>query len=317
MFSPPFYLKPKFIQTVLASRKPNKFFNTAVFKNQKLVIVQLKKNTKFYSHYTKNAKQKGLVILLHGWEGSSHSGYILNTANFLYEKGYSIFRFNFRDHGETHHLNEDLFHGNLLKENFEAIQKIINEYGENKNFLVGFSIGGNYSIRLALEFSKLKQKKINHFFAISPSINPKKATLEMDKNLFLRKYFLKVWKKSLVLKEKFFPYKFKFKNFLSSKTVYELTEKIVTYYPEFKNASEYFDAYSIKPHDLNKLKIPLLVLSSKDDPVCPVEDFYELPKTKFLKLILSEFGGHNGFIKNLKFDTLYNDLIFGLIKEFD
>ncbi len=305
----PFYLKSKFIQSILASRKPKKFFKTEVVLKQKLILLQLKNKTKFLSHYTKHPNSKGLIILLHGWEGSSHSGYILNSANYFYQKGFSIFRFNFRDHAETHHLNEELFHGNLIEENFLAMKKILENFKERKNYLIGFSIGGNYTIRLALKFSKEKHKSINHFFSISPSINPGKATLKMDKNFLLRNYFLKAWRNSLELKEKFFPYKYNFKKYYNSKTVYELTEQIITEYSNFNSAKEYFDAYGIKSDFTKNLKIPLLILTSEDDPVCPVEDFYNLKENSFLKLIITKYGGHNGFIQNLKYETFYHKII--------
>lgn len=311
----PFYIKPKFIQSILASRKPKKFFKTEVIEKQKLILIELKNKTKFLSHYTKHPNSKGLIILLHGWEGSSNSGYILNSANYFYEKEYSIFRFNFRDHGGTHHLNEDLFHGNLIDENFSAMKAILKKFGETKNYIIGFSIGGNYTIRLALKFSKEKSRLIHQFFSISPSINPDKATLEMDKNFLLKKYFLKAWKNSLDLKEKFFPYKYDFKRFSNSKTVYDLTEKIVTEYSNFKSAKEYFQEYSIKPDFSKNLKIPLMILTSKDDPVCPIEDFYLLKENSFFKLIITEHGGHNGFIQNLNYKTFYHQLILEEIKD--
>ena len=53
-------------------------------------------------------RAKGLVILLHGWEGSSDSTYILRAGRCLYRHGYDVFRLNYRDHGESHHLNEGL-----------------------------------------------------------------------------------------------------------------------------------------------------------------------------------------------------------------
>ena len=51
---------------------------------------------------------RGLVLLLHGWEGSADSSYMRLTAAQLLARGFDVFRLNFRDHGDTHHLNEDL-----------------------------------------------------------------------------------------------------------------------------------------------------------------------------------------------------------------
>ena len=57
---------------------------------------------------------RGMALLLHGWEGSADSGYMRLTAARLLADGLDVFRLNFRDHGDTHHLNEGLFHSNRL-----------------------------------------------------------------------------------------------------------------------------------------------------------------------------------------------------------
>src|SRR5690606_37765103 len=59
---------------------------------------------------------RGMALLLHGWEGSAESGYMRMTAARLRACGFEVVRLNFRDHGDTPHLNEDLFHSNRLDE---------------------------------------------------------------------------------------------------------------------------------------------------------------------------------------------------------
>src|SRR3954464_6385974 len=45
----------------------------------------------------------GIVVLVHGWEGSSDSLYMLSLAQTLFNAGYEVVRLNLRDHGSTHH----------------------------------------------------------------------------------------------------------------------------------------------------------------------------------------------------------------------
>ena len=71
----------------------------------------------FHSQLPKSdAPSRGLVLLLHGWEGSSESSYMRHTAAQLLARGFEVFRLNFRDHGDTHHLNEGMFHSNRIDE---------------------------------------------------------------------------------------------------------------------------------------------------------------------------------------------------------
>jgi predicted alpha/beta-fold hydrolase len=98
----------------------------------------------FHSKQPPHKSRHALVALLHGWEGSSDSSYILSLGKYLYAKGYDIFRLNLRDHGDSHHLNKELFHGALIDETAAAIKKIACLANGNPFFLMGFSLGGNF-----------------------------------------------------------------------------------------------------------------------------------------------------------------------------
>ena len=69
-------------------------------------------------------RPRGLVMLFHGWEGSAESTYLVETAFSLWRAGYSVFRLNFRDHVDTHHLNPGSFHSCRIDEVVEACQEI-------------------------------------------------------------------------------------------------------------------------------------------------------------------------------------------------
>jgi predicted alpha/beta-fold hydrolase len=51
------------------------------------------------------------------------------------------------------------------------------------------------------------------------------------------------------------------------------------------------------------------MLTSKDDPVVPVGDFALLPDNPNLEVIISRYGGHCGFLKNWKLESMAEDLI--------
>ena len=53
---------------------------------------------------------RAMVLLLHGWEGSAESSYMRLTAAQLLHAGLAVFRLNFRDHGNSHHLNDCLLY---------------------------------------------------------------------------------------------------------------------------------------------------------------------------------------------------------------
>ncbi len=322
-FRIPKILQNSFLQTSLSSLKIGNQIN---FLKQisTYEVIKTSENVRLLGSYTQAPNKihsKGLVILLHGWEGGIDSSYIIRMANFLIANGFDIFRLNLRDHGKTHHLNEGLFLGTLIDEVYEAILYIINKY-KKPTYLVGFSLGGNFAIRVALMYNKkirLNTKSkypdlLQFVFAISPAIDPKKSTMVIDQDKIYKNYFLKKWKESLRLKQYYFPYLYNFDKLLQIDSIMELTEKGVLKYTNYKTVDEYFSKYTISNFSFEKLKVPIYILTSHDDPIIPVEDFQFLKNIPNVQLCITEKGGHNGFIMDFQFHCYYMDLFLDIFR---
>jgi predicted alpha/beta-fold hydrolase len=74
---------------------------------------------------------------------------VLSLGAALFERGCDIFRLNFRDHGASHHLNRELFHSCRLSEVVGAVQSVQRLFDADELCLAGFSLGGNFSLRVA------------------------------------------------------------------------------------------------------------------------------------------------------------------------
>jgi predicted alpha/beta-fold hydrolase len=88
-----------------------------------------------------------LAVLLHGWEGSSSSPYVLSLAQHLFDRGYDVVRLNLRDHGDSHDLNAELFHSNRIAEVTSAVRGFSTEPSAQAASPV--SLGGNFCLRVA------------------------------------------------------------------------------------------------------------------------------------------------------------------------
>ncbi len=290
--------KNKHLQSFLASSKIRLlriFKSNNVKKHSKKVQLNLKSSV-LEGYITKRENSKKLYILLHGWEGSAQSTYIQLLANKLYKnKKATIFRLNFRDHGDTHHLNKELFHSCRLEEVCEAIKKITELHPCKENYICGFSLGGNFAIRVA---SKAQEYGISltKVFAISPPLNPKNSMLAIEKSRMYSRYFLKKWQKSLVKKYKTHPENFDNTQYQNIKSLDKLTELLIIKNTDYNTTDEYFRGYEINTQILQNIQIQTHILMAKDDPVIPYEDFKELKKQTNIKLNITEHGGHCGFI---------------------
>jgi predicted alpha/beta-fold hydrolase len=316
-FNPLVFLRNPRIQTYLASSRARAKGKNPMLDASKEVVIDTGAGVRLLGGYSQNKDMpsKGTVLLLHGWEGSIESAYILSAGRFLFNNGFSVFRLNFRDHGKSHHLNKGLFYATLIDEVFAAVKTVSEIAGASPLFLAGFSLGGNFALRIGQMHSKEPIMNLRHIVSISPVINPDKATNAIDRNMLIRRYFLSKWRRSLSLKQKLFPELYDFKGIIPLKSCRSITDRLIEQYSSYKDASEYFRCYAITNSILNDIRIPTTIITSKDDPVIPADDFYNLNAKEPVNLVIHSYGGHNGFIKNLSFDCWYEEKMIRLFAD--
>lgn len=309
-FMPGLFLRSGLVQTVIGSLKIKLPKTSPMLSAQKEMLLNAGKGIRLQGFYSKQlGKSRGLLILMHGWEGSALSTYIQRSGNFFYDQGFDIFRLNLRDHGDTHHLNPEPFNGSLIDETYAAVKQAAKLAGKLPVYLAGFSLGGNFVLRIALRSSAAatqnKIPNLEHCVAVSPALNPHDATVLMDQHGLLGKYFLQKWSRSLTKKQQAFPEKYNFSDLLKSRDVMDLTEKIIPHHTHFASVRAYFDSYTLLGDALYKLKVPTTIITSKDDPIIRVADFHNLRLSKQTQLIVTDYGGHNGFIQSWRMDPWY------------
>jgi uncharacterized protein len=316
-FRPAPYLRNGLIQTILASSSFRAWGKNPMCDAAREMMITTSGGVRLLGYYSPQRfkKSKGLVVLLHGWEGSVGSTYILCTGNALYGQGYDIFRLNFRDHGDCHHLNQGIFYAVLLEEVFEAVHQICRSVEQIPAFLTGFSLGGNFALRIAHKMVQTPIINLFHVAAISPVLDPAKSTVKIDQYPLIRKYFLKKWIQSLKKKQELFPAIYDFTELQSLNSIQAVTDRLLQKHSNFNSASEYFKAYSILKGAINELPVPATIITAKDDPIIPVEDFYQLELNHRTNLIIHDFGGHNGFINGFFLKSWYEQKLTNMFNE--
>jgi len=301
IFNPPFYLRSTSAQTLLAGSGIRKMGKNPMLEAAKEVILNPMDDIRLQGFFSKqlNWQAKGLVMLLHGWEGSVNSGYILSTGRFLYNHRYDVFRLNYRDHGDTHHLNPGLFYAVLLEEVFKAVQQVSEYDSELPFYLVGFSMGGNFALRIVRKCVENPIRNLSHVISISPVLDPEKSTYAIDDVALLRGYFLKKWQRSLQKKQACFPNLYDFSEVLSLDTITAMTDRMLERYSDYETASDYFSHYAVLNDALIDVSVPTTIITAQDDPIIPVEDFYDLKLNSLANLIIHRYGGHNGFLETI------------------
>lgn len=261
-------------------------------------------------HYSpQTGESKGLAILFHGWEGSSRSNYVVGVGGCLFEQGFDVFRLNFRDHGDTHHMNPGIFHSCLLEEVVHALKDIQQRTGASNWSLSGYSLGGNFALRVGLE-APATGLSIGRIVAVCPVVSPSNVLKAMeDGPSIYENYFIRKWAKSLKHKQSLFPDAYEYEEWHELEGLRARTGYFATRYYEFESLDDYFEGYSIAGERLAGLQVPTTILTSEDDPVVPVADFGDLPENENIELLVASFGGHCAFLKNWKMESWADDLI--------
>lgn len=308
---PPWLLRPAGVQTMLASAGLRAWGQNPMVNAARETILTTREGIRLLGYHSRHSRgrSKGLVILLHGWEGSSDSTYIRTTGRYLYQRGFDVFRLNFRDHGPSHHLNTGIFYAVLLDEVFDAVSQICAAVFPTACFLVGFSLGGNFALRIARKCAAQPIGGLNQVVAISPVLDPDKATDRIDNSPFILKYFLKKWRRSLTIKQNLYPENYDFSSLLTINNIREMTQRLLARYSAYDGAKAYFKMYTLVDGQLRDILVPTTIITAQDDPIIPVEDFYGLHTSKATRLIIQPFGGHNGFLESWRLNGWYEHML--------
>jgi len=297
------------VQTILASLKFRKRGPNPMAEAAEDRIITCEDGVRLKGSYSRHPENKALVIFLHGWEGSQESVYVMSGGKRVFERSASVFRLNYRDHGESHDLNEGLFYSTLFNEVFDAVKQAAKLAEGAPVYIVGFSLGGNFALRIARSLRDLSIRNLQHIFAISPVVDPWGAAPLVDENYLFRRYFMKKWTRSMRLKQKHFPELYDFSDILKEKSVLGMTQKLLPAYSDYQTMESYFNAYRVDPHDLAYCPVPVSLITAADDGMIPVEDVMSLTLNDNAKRIVHAHGGHNGFFQSLMGPTWYDDYI--------
>ena len=244
------------------------------------------------------------VLLLHGWEGSADSLYVLSLAQRLFAQGFEVARLNLRDHGETHHLNRELFHSCRLPEVVGAVGTLQRQHLQGRALqLVGFSLGGNFTLRVAAQ-ARAAELNLAQAIAVSPVLDPGETLLALQRGFpGYELYFVRKWLRSLRKKQLAWPDTYDFRELARMRDLRNMTAGLVRQYTEFASLEDYLNGYAITGARLAPLEVPASILTSLDDPIIPAGGLTRLARPPALSVTLARYGGHCGFFERLRGPT--------------
>jgi len=239
------------------------------------------------------------IVLLHGWEGSAASLYVLSLARQLFERRFEVVRLNLRDHGDTHHLNRELFHSCRLPEVIGAVAALQRLLGGRPLQLVGFSLGGNFMLRVAAQ-AGAAGLHLTRVIAVSPVLDPVATLSALQRGMpGYEAYFVHKWLRSLRRKQAAWPDTYDFAQLARLRDLKLMTAELVRCYTDFPTLDDYLNGYAVTGERLARLSVPASILSSLDDPIIPASGLNQIARPPSLSLTVTHYGGHCGFFDHL------------------
>jgi len=267
------------------------------------VVYETEPSVKVLVHSQRpQVKPKGELVLIHGLEGSSESGYARSMVHAALERGWATHRFNMRGCGNTEHLTVSGYHagqtGDLL-----AVIRELRRKGAGPIFLLGYSLGGNVALKLAGELGEEAKDLLAGVCAVSTPIDLAACVeaLALPQNFIYEGRFLNRLEARIQRRHVQAPEIYTLEHLPKIKTINDFDEHYTARLFGFGTAANYFRTQSSNQF-LERIRIPTLMIQAKDDPLIPFSTYHHsaFAKNPHLTLVTPDHGGHLGFLSRQK-----------------
>ena len=241
---------------------------------------------------------EGEIVLVHGLESSSQAGYMKSMARAALEAGYAAHRLNLRSCGGTEAWSKTAYHSGLTTDLLAVLRQLAGQ-GREPLYVAGFSLGGNIALKLAGELGEEARGLLAGVAALSTPIDLTESVrrLEQPQNRIYERRFLRRLKNRIRAQNRLRPELFPIDGLDGAGSLREFDERFTARYFGFRGAAEYYATQSAC-HFLDGIRVPVLLVQAKDDPVIPFAIFErpEALRNPHIELLAVEHGGHLGFV---------------------
>ncbi len=243
-------------------------------------------------------RHRQLVIISHGLEGSSDSPYIKGMSKAFGANGWDVLAWNYRSCSGEPNRQAHSYHSGATHDLSLVIQHAIKKNKYDKIGLVGFSLGGNLTLKYLGEQNTYLPNIIERAVVFSTPTNLGAASKHLSTgfNKVYTDNFLVSLTKKVKIKAKLMPEKFDLSLLKKIKTLSDFDEFFTAPLHGFKSANDYYTQCS-SAQFIPLIKIPTLIVNALSDPFLPNE-CYPFDLTRHHPNVYfeaSKRGGHVGF----------------------
>lgn len=250
-------------------------------------------------HWQERPRERPTLVLVHGLEGSSESGYMMGLAERAYAAGWNAIRLNQRNCGGTEALTPTLYNSGLSCDYHAVLATLIEQDALTEIFFTGYSMGGNLVLKMAGELASAAPAELRGIAAVSPSVDLSACADAVDRtqNYMYQRLFARSLIGRMRRKAKLFPGRYDLNGLDLVRSLREFDDRFTAPYCGYRNAEDYY-AQASALGLLGDIRVPTLLLAAKDDPLVPFASFTtpSLADNRRLSLVAPARGGHCAFI---------------------
>lgn len=239
------------------------------------------------------------LIVVHGLEGSSDSGYMLGIAEKAFARGFHAVRLNQRNCGGTERLTPTLYNSGLSGDYRAVLEELSRRDGIRELFFAGYSMGGNLVLKMAGELGDAAPAALRGIAAVCPALDLAACAdaLEKPENFFYERHFVRKLLQRYALKAALFPQRYPRDGFGPIRSVREFDDKITAPNFGYRDAQDYYEHSSAR-NLVSRIRVPTLILTAQDDPLVPYAPFLAagVRENPAITFEAPADGGHCGFI---------------------
>jgi len=240
------------------------------------------------------------AIVSHGLEGNSGRSYVLGMVRALNRAGWDGLAWNFR--GCSGEPNRQLrsYHSGATEDLHTVISRVISLKRYHQIALVGFSLGGNLTLKYLGERAEAVDTRIKSAVAISVPCDLAGSSRKMARpaNQIYMRRFLKMLHQKIKAKMEILPGKLDDAGFEKIKNFKDFDDRYTAPLHGFASAEDYWEKCSSRQF-LPRVAVPTLIINARNDPFLSEECFpvAEARRNPMVFLEMPESGGHVGFVE--------------------
>jgi predicted alpha/beta-fold hydrolase len=240
-----------------------------------------------------------LVILSHGLEGDSRRSYVLGMVRAFNRHGWDALAWNMRGCSGEPNRKLRFYHSGATEDLHTVIEQVIAHYAYGTIVLVGFSLGGNVTLKYLGERGDRVNPLISGAVAFSVPCDLADSAEQTDRlrNRIYMIRFLRMLHRKIRAKMVLMPDEISDTGYHLIKTFRDFDERYTAPMHGFENAEDYWRRASCKGL-LPTIAIPALLVNARNDPFLGERCYprREAERSANLFLEMPASGGHVGFV---------------------